>query len=217
MANPTAAVHHLSGHHLSGHHLSGHHPSGDQGAGRVAAEKPEFAPPDGTDIDPAAAGAMIQPAIATRPGAPVAELVDAADSKSVEGNLVLVRVRPGAPINSMSYEDKSDRQRNSVSRKSHTALSVDRFRLIRPKKSPRRTPPAEQGDADARFNLGAMHVNGEGVPRDYAEAMKWFRKATGAASTARGANLLHFGPALLLSALLPHIGPYRINTLATRI
>ena len=62
-----------------------------------------------------------------------------------------------------------------------------------------------------------MHVNGEGVPRDYAEAMKWFRKATGAASTARGANLLHIGPAQLLPALLPHIGPYRINTLATRI
>lgn len=33
--------------------------------------------------------------------APVAELVDAADSKSVESNLVLVRVRPGAPI--LSY------------------------------------------------------------------------------------------------------------------
>ena len=55
-----------------------------------------------------------------------------------------------------------------------------------------------------------MYVNGEGVPRDYAEAKKWFRKVadTGTASTARGANLLHFGPAQLLPALLPHIGPY---------
>ncbi len=30
-------------------------------------------------------------------------MVDAADSKSVAGNGVLVRVRPGAPINSMSF------------------------------------------------------------------------------------------------------------------
>src|SRR5689334_9723551 len=34
---------------------------------------------------------------AGRPGAPVAELVDAADSKSVARKGVLVRVRPGAP------------------------------------------------------------------------------------------------------------------------
>jgi hypothetical protein len=35
------------------------------------------------------------------PGAPVAELVDAADSKSVARKGVLVRVRPGAPIKSI--------------------------------------------------------------------------------------------------------------------
>jgi TPR repeat protein len=36
---------------------------------------------------------------------------------------------------------------------------------------------AEQGDADAQYNLGVMYSNGDGVPRDYAEAMKWHRKA----------------------------------------
>ncbi len=36
---------------------------------------------------------------------------------------------------------------------------------------------AEQGDADAQFNLGIMYTNGEGVPKDYAKAAYWFLKA----------------------------------------
>ncbi len=36
---------------------------------------------------------------------------------------------------------------------------------------------AEQGDADAQYNLGFMYGEGQGVPQDYAEAVKWFRKA----------------------------------------
>jgi TPR repeat protein len=36
---------------------------------------------------------------------------------------------------------------------------------------------AEQGNADAQWNLGTMDKNGNGVPQDYAEAVKWFRKA----------------------------------------
>jgi len=36
---------------------------------------------------------------------------------------------------------------------------------------------AEQGYADAQFNLGLMYANGRGVPQDYAEAAKWFRLA----------------------------------------
>ena len=36
---------------------------------------------------------------------------------------------------------------------------------------------AEQGDANAQYNLGLMYNSGEGIPRDDAEAVKWWRKA----------------------------------------
>jgi uncharacterized protein len=36
---------------------------------------------------------------------------------------------------------------------------------------------AEKGDAGAQFNLGVMYHKGDGVPRDDAEAAKWYRKA----------------------------------------
>ena len=36
---------------------------------------------------------------------------------------------------------------------------------------------AEKGDAAAQFNLGFMYRDGDGVPKDEAEAVKWFRKA----------------------------------------
>ncbi|MDA1306902.1 MAG: sel1 repeat family protein, partial [Acidobacteria bacterium] len=32
---------------------------------------------------------------------------------------------------------------------------------------------ADQGDAAAQYNLGAMYFKGEGVPQDYVEAHKW--------------------------------------------
>ena len=38
-------------------------------------------------------------------------------------------------------------------------------------------PLAEQGDANAQFNLGFMYDNGKGVPENDAEAAKWHRKA----------------------------------------
>jgi len=38
-------------------------------------------------------------------------------------------------------------------------------------------PLAEQGNADAQFNLGVGYKKGEGVPQDYAEAVKWYRLA----------------------------------------
>ena len=36
---------------------------------------------------------------------------------------------------------------------------------------------AEQGDADSQYSLARMHITGEGVREDDAEAMKWFRLA----------------------------------------
>ena len=36
---------------------------------------------------------------------------------------------------------------------------------------------AEQGDAEAQNSLGRIYSEGQGVPQDAAEAMKWWRKA----------------------------------------
>ena len=36
---------------------------------------------------------------------------------------------------------------------------------------------ADAGKAYAQYNLGVMYANGIGVPKDHAEAVKWFRKA----------------------------------------
>ena len=36
---------------------------------------------------------------------------------------------------------------------------------------------AEQGDAAAQFHLELMYDNGQGVPQDDGEAVKWLRKA----------------------------------------
>ncbi len=36
---------------------------------------------------------------------------------------------------------------------------------------------AQKGDSRAMMSLGAMYEDGEGVPKNYAEAMRWFRQA----------------------------------------
>ena len=36
---------------------------------------------------------------------------------------------------------------------------------------------AEEGDVEAQNKLGMIYYNGEGVPKDYTEAIKWYRKA----------------------------------------
>ena len=36
---------------------------------------------------------------------------------------------------------------------------------------------AENGDMDSQFSLGVLHLQGRGVQQDYAQALKWFKKA----------------------------------------
>jgi TPR repeat protein len=36
---------------------------------------------------------------------------------------------------------------------------------------------AEQGDAEAQYNLGLMYDKGQGVVQDYKKAVKWYRKS----------------------------------------
>ena len=36
---------------------------------------------------------------------------------------------------------------------------------------------AQQGDAEAQFNLGVMYKNGDGVTQDYEKAVEWYQKA----------------------------------------
>ena len=38
-------------------------------------------------------------------------------------------------------------------------------------------PLAEQGDADAQYNLGVMYDKGPGAPQDYVQARQWYEKA----------------------------------------
>jgi TPR repeat protein len=43
---------------------------------------------------------------------------------------------------------------------------------------------ADQGSADAQFNLGWMYAYGDGVAQDYAQAVIWLRKACAKAMAA---------------------------------
>ncbi|MDC0305254.1 TonB family protein [bacterium] len=54
---------------------------------------------------------------------------------------------------------------------------------------------AKLGYADAESNLGNMYYLGDGVPQDYAEALKWFRKsaAQGNAKAQLGLGVIYLG------------------------
>ncbi len=48
---------------------------------------------------------------------------------------------------------------------------------------------AEQGMAAAQYNLALMYDNGEGVPENDAEAVKWYRKAADQGNAEAQSNL----------------------------
>jgi len=50
---------------------------------------------------------------------------------------------------------------------------------------------AEQGDADAQYDLALMYEKGEGLPQNYAEAFKWYRKAAEQGHTDAQIGLAH--------------------------
>ena len=53
----------------------------------------------------------------------------------------------------------------------------------------RESEMGEQRYADAQFNLGLMHYNGEGVSRNDSEAVKWFLQAVEQGHTEAQFNL----------------------------
>ncbi len=62
---------------------------------------------------------------------------------------------------------------------------------------------AAQGNARAQYRLGNMYVKGVGVPKDFAEAMAWFRQA--AIQNHAGAQL-KLGMLLLLKCMVAKEG-----------
>ena len=67
---------------------------------------------------------------------------------------------------------------------------------------------AEQGDADAQFNLGVMYANGEGVLKDEAEAVRWYRLSAdqGNASAQNNLGLRYAnGEGVLKDSVLAHM------------
>jgi TPR repeat protein len=54
---------------------------------------------------------------------------------------------------------------------------------------------ADQGDADAQYNLGNWYANGRGVPENDVEAVKWYRKAAdqGHAKAQSNLGVMYYG------------------------
>ncbi|GAB7221611.1 hypothetical protein VoSk93_08230 [Vibrio owensii] len=82
---------------------------------------------------------------------------------------------------------------------------------------------AEQGDADAQFNLGVIYYRGKGVPQNYQEAAKWLRKAAEQGDARSQYNLgvmFYKGEGVLESSIMAYmwlnLAEYNGNILAER-
>jgi uncharacterized protein len=69
-------------------------------------------------------------------------------------------------------------------------------------------PLAEQGDAEAQYNLGIMYSNGQGVIQDDTEAVNWYRKAAEQGSARAQFNLggmYSMGQGVIQDNILAHM------------
>ena len=69
-------------------------------------------------------------------------------------------------------------------------------------------PLAERGDVGAQFTLGEMHSRGQGVPRDEADALKWYRMAAdqGHAGAQNNLGIFYtFGQGVPVDFVLAHM------------
>lgn len=67
---------------------------------------------------------------------------------------------------------------------------------------------AEQGDAQAQYNLGAMYARGDGVLKDYAESVKWYRlsaKQGEAAAQKKLGDMYSEGKGVLKDKIIAHM------------
>jgi len=75
--------------------------------------------------------------------------------------ILIVLLLMAGPANAEPFED--------ATKAYHSGDYETAYRFIK--------PLAEGGLPEAQLNLGLMYEKGQGVPQDYAEALKWYRKA----------------------------------------
>ena len=74
---------------------------------------------------------------------------------------------------------------------------------------------AAKGEASAQFNLGLMYAKGQGVTQDYAEAVRWYRKA---ADQGLPAKNLPLRPKFAIARNgIPPTGPSRTIKIGVRL